>query len=53
MDDPLDFVDFDDILIHGDPGKWSFRGPKPGSPTPATTPMAAPGTWKHYDMSIL
>jgi hypothetical protein len=50
MDDPLDYVDFVDIIQHGDPSKWAFRGPKPGSPTPATSPNARPGTMKHYDL---
>jgi hypothetical protein len=50
MDDPLDFIDFADILNHGDPGRWVFKGAKPGSPTRATTPGAAPNTMKHYDL---
>lgn len=50
MDDPLDYIDFADILRHGDPGLWAFRGPKPGSPVPAHSPGAAPGTMKHYDL---
>jgi hypothetical protein len=50
MDDPLDYIDFADIIQHGDPGKWRFKGPKPGSPTPATSPNARPGTMKHYDL---
>jgi hypothetical protein len=40
----------DDVIQHGDPGKWTFLGPKPGSPVPATSPNAAPGTMKHYDV---
>lgn len=52
MDDPLDFIDFADILIHGDPSKWKFRGPKPGSPFVATSPNAPPGTLKHYDIYL-
>jgi hypothetical protein len=50
QDDPLDYIDMDDILQHGDPGKWSYRGPKPGSPVAATSPSAVPGTMKHYDI---
>jgi hypothetical protein len=49
-DDPLDFIDFDDILQHGDPGRWRFVGPKPGSPVPAHSPAAGAGTMKHYDL---
>jgi hypothetical protein len=40
----------DDILVHGDPGRWISLGPKPGSPVPATSPNARPGTMKHYDL---
>ncbi|HEY3968521.1 MAG TPA: hypothetical protein VGM05_28490 [Planctomycetaceae bacterium] len=50
MDDPLDYVDFADILQHADPGKWKFKGPKSGTPTPATSPTAESGTMKHYDL---
>lgn len=50
MDDPLGFIDFADILRHGDPGPWRPRGPKPGSPVPANSRAAAPGTMKHYDL---
>jgi hypothetical protein len=49
MDDPLDYIDFVDIIQHGDPAKWKFKGPKPGSPAPATSLHAPPGTMKHYD----
>jgi hypothetical protein len=52
MDDPLDYIDFADILQHGDPGKWKYKGPKKGSPTPATSGDAAPGTMKHYDLYV-
>ena len=48
-EDPLDHIDFADVLVHGDPGKWTYIGPKSGSPTPATSPKARPGTVKHYD----
>jgi hypothetical protein len=47
---PLDYVDFDDILQHGDPDDWTYVGPKPGSPVAAHSPNAAPGTLKHYDI---
>lgn len=50
MEDPLDFVDFADIIQHGDPYKWKFLGPKPGSPAPATSPVAQEGTMKYYDL---
>ena len=50
MEDPLDFVDFADIIQHGDPRKWQYKGLKPGSPTPATSPHAQTGTMKHYDL---
>jgi hypothetical protein len=49
MDDPLDFVDFDDVIQHGDPGKWKYVGVKPGSGVQAHSPSAPPGTTKHYD----
>ncbi len=50
MDDPLDFIDFADVIQHGDPSNWRFKGPKFGSPTPATSPNAQPGAMKHYDI---
>lgn len=50
MDDPLDYIDFFDVIEHGDPSRWRFRGPKAGSPVPATSPDAEPGTTKHYDL---
>ncbi len=49
-DDPLDYIDFADVVIHGDPSKWKYHGAKPGSPTPATSPLAPAGTNKHYDI---
>lgn len=49
FDDPLDFIDFADVLQHGDPSKWNRIGPKPGSPVPAHSSNAPPGTMKHYD----
>jgi hypothetical protein len=50
MDDPLDFIDMDDVIQHGDPSKWRYLGPKRGSPTVATSVNAPPGTMKHYDL---
>jgi hypothetical protein len=50
MDDPLDFIDFADIIAHGDPSTWKYQGAKAGSPTPANSPHAPPGTMKHYDI---
>jgi hypothetical protein len=35
MDNPLDFIDFDEVTQHGDPSRWTFVGPKPGSGVPA------------------
>jgi hypothetical protein len=52
MDDPLDFVDMTDVAVHGDPGTWRFQGRKQGSPTPATSPNAPPGTMKNYDLYV-
>jgi len=43
MDDPLDFIDLADILTHGDPARWIFKGKKPGSPTPANSPGGCSG----------
>ena len=51
-EDPLDFIDFADVLVHGDPGKWVSKGPKKGSPAPATSSRAIPGTMKHYDLYL-
>ena len=48
-EDPLDYIDFDDIIQHGDPKKWSFIGAKPRSGVAATSSFAQPGTTKHYD----
>jgi hypothetical protein len=50
VDDPLDYIDFADIIEHGDPSKWKYKGPTAGSPTPATSPTAEPGTMKHYEL---
>jgi hypothetical protein len=49
-EDPLDYIDIAAVRKHGDPSNWTFRGPKPGSPVPATSPSAPPGTLKHYDL---
>lgn len=49
MDDPLDYVDFGDVVRHGNPNKWKFKGSKPGSGVAAHSPDAAIGTTKHYD----
>lgn len=48
--DPLDYIDIDDVLQHGDPGNWTYLGPKMGSGVLATSPDALPGTTKHYDI---
>lgn len=50
MDNPLDFVDFADVLQHGDPGMWKYKGRKAGSGTPAHSPLAPPGTIKVYEI---
>ena len=50
MDDPLDFIDFVDVLQHGDPSNWKPRGQKPGSGAPAHSPLAPAGTVKMYDL---
>lgn len=50
MDNPLDFVDFADVLQHGDPNNWKYNGEKPGSRVPAHSPMAPPGTLKIYEI---
>jgi hypothetical protein len=50
QEDPLEYIDMDDVLQHGDPGGWTFLGPKPGSPVPANSPNAPPDTMKHYDL---
>ena len=49
-EDPLDYIDMDDVIQHGDPSRWTFVGPKVGSPVPATSPNAGSGTMKHYDI---
>ncbi len=50
VDDPLEYIDFDEILQHGDPGRWKFKGLKAGSGAPATSPDAPPGTLKIYEI---
>ena len=50
QEDPLDYIDMDDVIQHGDPGKWAYRGAKAGSPVPASSRAAPPGTMKHYDI---
>jgi hypothetical protein len=42
-EDPLDYIDFADVIAHGDPGNWKYMGPKAGSPTPAASPNSSPG----------
>ena len=49
-EEPLDYIDIDDVLQHGNPDDWTYLGPKPGSPVPAHSPNAQPGTMKHYDI---
>lgn len=50
MDNPLEFIDFDDVLQHGDPGRWKFKGQKPGSGVASHSPQAPPGTLKIYEI---
>jgi hypothetical protein len=50
MDDPLDLVDFADVLQHGDPTNWTFQGEKPGSGVPAHSASAPAGTLKIYEL---
>jgi hypothetical protein len=50
VEDPLDFIDFADVLQHGDPGRWTPRGEKPGSGAPAHSRDAPPGTLKIYEI---
>jgi hypothetical protein len=50
VDNPLDFVDFVDVLQHGDPSGWKPKGQKPGSGTAAHSPLAPPGTVKVYEI---
>ena len=49
-ENPLEYVDFADVLQHGDPDNRVYFGPKPGSPVTANSPNALPGTMKHYDL---
>ena len=50
MDDPLHFIDFADVLQHGDPAKWRFLGEKPGSGVAAHSASAPAGTRKIYEV---
>jgi hypothetical protein len=50
MDDPLDFVDFADVLQHGDPSKWVMRGAKASSGARAHSSGAPAGTLKIYEI---
>ncbi len=50
MEDPLEYIDFDEVIQHGDPGRWNFRGEKPGSGVPADSPSAPLGTVKIYEV---
>jgi len=49
MDDPLDLVDFADVLQHGDPTNWTYVAVKPGTGVPADSPEAPSGTMKIYE----
>ena len=50
MDDPLEYIDFDEVLQHGDPGRWKAKGQKAGSGVVAHSPDAPPGTLKMYEI---
>lgn len=52
MDDPLDFIDPDEIFAHGNPGLWKFIKEKPGSGLPAHSANAPPGTLKIYEIYL-
>jgi hypothetical protein len=46
MEDPLDFIPFSDVLKHGDPNNWKFRGRQS---VLATDDDAPPHTLKVYE----
>jgi hypothetical protein len=50
MDDPLDFIDPDEIYDHGDPNNWKKVGTKKGSGALAHSRTAPPGTRKIYEI---
>lgn len=50
MEDPLDQVDFVDVLQHGDPTNWKLLGEKEGSGIRAHASDAPPGTVKIYEI---
>jgi hypothetical protein len=50
MDNPLDFVEFVDVLQHGDPSRWTYVGIKKGSGRKATSAKAPLGTKKVYEL---
>jgi hypothetical protein len=50
MEDPLEYIDFDEVIQHGDPGRWKLKGEKQGSGVPANSPNAPPGTLKIYEI---
>jgi hypothetical protein len=52
MDDPLEYIDFDEIIQHGDPGRWKFKGVKPGSGVLAHSPDAPSDTLKIYEIYL-
>jgi hypothetical protein len=52
MDDPLDFIDPDEIFEHGNPNLWKFIRVKPGSGVPAHSANAPPGTLKIYEIYL-
>lgn len=52
QEDPLNYIDLDDILQHGVPENWKYLGPKPGSPVVAHSSRSRPGTMKHYDIYV-
>ena len=52
MDDPLEFIDSEELFEHGDPGRWKFKGVKSGSGAPAHSANAPLGTLKIYEIYV-
>jgi hypothetical protein len=50
MEDVFEYVDFLDVIAHGDPAKWKYLGSKQGSPIAAKSQHAHEGSMKHYEL---
>ena len=50
MEDPLEYIEFEQVLRHGDPSGWRFLDTKPGSGVPAHSLDAPEGTLKIYEI---